>query len=133
MSASDPLWLQILEVVLGLLGLGVLVYFLNRFLGKSEDEEPLPLLYANGEKVTPEELEEGLLVVREWGEVLSFWRKAEADEYREGVDEWLFKPVDTKNPLIIGLIREDFDTVRRVEARSAEAIREELREQAEEN
>ena len=120
-TIADPIWWQILKIIL-FLGLSfVAIRFASKILfpesgnsgelDQGETEEP-PEAWLRGEKVAPEYLRPGDCLLRDDGKSFVFMRKAEADEYREGVEEWLFHPPGKKDDLWIGLTREQMEDLR---------------------
>lgn len=77
--------------------------------------EPDPA-WVEGEPVTIESLRPEETLIREDGLPFVYLRKAEMNEYREGVEEWLFHPPGQKKDLWIGLTRDEVLELRRPKA-----------------
>ena len=106
---------------MGLLAIGVVVVLvLRRILAVEprEDEELKadPEQWAGAERIQPEDLEAGNLLLRSDGLVLRYLRKAEPNEYSER-EEWLFEPIEDGKAieLHVGIPRDEFDDIRRIE------------------
>ena len=116
-----PLWWQVAKIVLFLTAGYLAVRFLSKFLfphgrdeASPEDTRP-PDEWLKGRRVEPEGLEKGNLLVRDDDVWFEFLRKAEPDEFREGVEEWLFHPPGNPDDLWIGLTREQIGELRLVD------------------
>gem|GEM_PF-5094698 len=109
--------LHMLKIAAFLLLAVVAVKLVRRFLFPEEKEpqqecERLPEGWKDMPQVTPEDLQPGDVLLRLDDLELIYMRKAEKDEYREGVDEWLFHPPGSEKDYWVGMVREDFNTVR---------------------
>ncbi len=113
-------YLQMLKIFAFLIAAVVVIKFVRRFLfpedrNKTEELPPLPAGWEQMETITPEDLVPDDLVLRDDALELIYMRKAEPNEYRQGVDEWLFHPPGSKEDFWAGIVREDFDTIKRVQ------------------
>ncbi len=113
-------WIELLES-LGLLALGVVVVLvLRRVLAVeprgNEELKADPEQWDRAERVAPENLRAGDLLLRSDGLILRYLRKAETGEYSER-EEWLFEPIEDGRAieLHVGIPRDEFHDVRRIE------------------
>ncbi len=116
-TLGDSTWGQIAEIVIYIVcGYVSVLYLGKKIFPSNEFEEAEPLLpdgWEDGREVTPETLEAGRSYLRKTGEVLVFLRKAEKDEYRQDVEEWLFHPPGQEGEFWVGLTREQFSELRK--------------------
>ncbi len=117
-TLENALWWQILKIALFMGGAVFAIRYVRRWLfpdkGPPKPPEP-PRAWQNGRPVTPEILTAGQRVMRDDGLWFVYLRKAEPDEFREGIEEWLFHPPGQEREFWVGLTRDEFVDLRLVD------------------
>ncbi len=113
--ADNPLWWQILKVILFFAFFGVIVRFfsgkMSELNAKDAPSGP-PESWMNGRPVDADALQPGDELLRDDGVPFVFLRKAEPNEFKQNVEEWLFHPPGNPDDFWIGMEREQLQELR---------------------